>query len=109
MSRWRGMPANGQRVAVVQRDQALAAAVRRLRMESGVTQERLALDAEVTIATLSRVERGVTDPHWTILRRILTALGVNLTELAAAIEDETPEEPSTKLVGSEAGVGLITQ
>jgi transcriptional regulator with XRE-family HTH domain len=90
MSRWRGMPANGHAGAVVQRDQALAAAVRRLRVEHGVTQERLALDAEVTIATLSRVERGVTDPHWTTLRRILATLGVSLTDLAAAIEDETP-------------------
>jgi len=98
MSRWRGMPANGHAGAVVQRDPALAAAVRRLRVEHGVTQERLALDAEVTIATLSRVERGVTDPHWTTLRRILATLGVSLTDLATAIEDEAPRTSTDRSV-----------
>jgi transcriptional regulator with XRE-family HTH domain len=88
MTRWRGMPANGHSGAVVQRDQELAAAIRRLRMERGLTQEHLAFEADLTTSSLARVERGEADPHWTTLLRILAALGTSLTDLAAVVEDE---------------------
>jgi transcriptional regulator with XRE-family HTH domain len=89
-------------------DQTLAAALRRLRAERGVTQERLALEAGVTIATLSRVERGVADPHWRTIRRILATLGISLTELAKVIESKTPEEASPQLLGNPASVRRFT-
>ncbi|MFZ2050397.1 MAG: helix-turn-helix transcriptional regulator [Solirubrobacteraceae bacterium] len=67
-------------------DPKLAAALRGLREQTGVSQEDLAHDAELTTAALSRIERGVTNPSWTTLRRILTALKASLAELEAAIE-----------------------
>jgi transcriptional regulator with XRE-family HTH domain len=76
--------------AAGQCDPALAAAVRRLRLQRGVTQEHLAFEAHVTVSVLSRVKRGVANPHWTTIRRITAALGVSLTELATAIEGEAP-------------------
>jgi transcriptional regulator with XRE-family HTH domain len=60
--------------------------VRRLRVERGVTQEALAFKANVTIATLSRIERGVCGPKVATLRKIATALGMSLAELVTAGE-----------------------
>jgi transcriptional regulator with XRE-family HTH domain len=62
--------------------------VRRLRHQRGITQEALAFKANVTIATLSRIERGVTTPAWTTLQDISGALGITLRDLAGAAEGE---------------------
>jgi transcriptional regulator with XRE-family HTH domain len=67
--------------------------VHRLRLERGVTQEALAFESNVTIATLSRIERGVTAPKVGTLRKIAGALDMTLAELVAAVEQET-EVPS---------------
>jgi transcriptional regulator with XRE-family HTH domain len=68
-------------------DQALACAVRRLRKDSGATQEHLAYRAGLTIASLARIERGQTNPTWLTVRRIARALDVSLAELVVAVED----------------------
>lgn len=72
---------------------ALATAVQRLRRRQGITQEAFAFKAGVTIATLSRIERGVTTPAWTTLQDISTALGITMQDLASAVEGE-PANPS---------------
>jgi transcriptional regulator with XRE-family HTH domain len=65
------------------------AMVHRLRLERGVTQEALAFEANVTIATLSRIERGaVGDPKVGTLRKIAAALNVSLAELVSTVEQE---------------------
>jgi transcriptional regulator with XRE-family HTH domain len=64
------------------------AALRRLRHERGVTQEELAFEADVTISTLSRIERGENSPTWTTTQAISTALGITLQDLARAVEGE---------------------
>jgi transcriptional regulator with XRE-family HTH domain len=74
-------------------DQTLASAIKRLRLKQGITQEALAFHAEVTIATLSRVERGVTNPAWLTLVKIANALDITPAELVAAAE-EAREQPS---------------
>lgn len=68
-------------------DQALACALRRLRQDSGSTQEDLAYNAGITVAALARIERGQTNPRWTIVRRIGSGLKASLAELVAAVED----------------------
>lgn len=67
-------------------DQTLASTIRRLRLEREVTQEALAFNAEVTIATLSRIERGVSDPAWPTLQKIANALNITPAELITAAE-----------------------
>lgn len=69
-------------------DPALAAVLHRFRLRAGVTQEDLAHEADLTVATMSRMERGVTDPAWTSIRAVARALDVNLEELGAAVEME---------------------
>jgi transcriptional regulator with XRE-family HTH domain len=75
-------------------DQTLALAIKRLRVERGITQEALAFQAEVTIATLSRIERGVTNPAWPTLRKIANALAITPVELIAAAEDARAQTPN---------------
>jgi transcriptional regulator with XRE-family HTH domain len=75
-------------------DPALAAAVQRLRRGQGFTQEAFAFKAGVTIATLSRIERGVTTPAWTKLQDISTALGITMQDLACAVERAQAHMPA---------------
>jgi transcriptional regulator with XRE-family HTH domain len=67
-------------------DQTLASVIKRMRIEHGMTQEALAFKAGVKIATLSRVERGATNPVWPTLVKIADALGITPVELVAAAE-----------------------
>ena len=68
-------------------DQALASAIRRLRHKRGTTQEALALNAGMTVAALSRIERGQADPRWTTVRRITGGLEISLAELVGEVGD----------------------
>jgi transcriptional regulator with XRE-family HTH domain len=67
-----------------------------MRLERGITQESLAFQAEVTIATLSRIERGVTNPAWPTLRKIANALAITPVELITAAEDARGQTPEQK-------------
>jgi predicted transcriptional regulator len=68
-------------------DPTLAAALRRLRREIGSTQEHLAYKAGITTAALARIERCQSNPGWTTVRRIVSALDIPLSELVVAVED----------------------
>jgi transcriptional regulator with XRE-family HTH domain len=67
---------------------ALGKAVRELRRKSGATQETVAREAGVTIATLSQIERGEGNPTWDTVTGIAAALGVSVVELAKAAEKQ---------------------
>jgi transcriptional regulator with XRE-family HTH domain len=69
-------------------DPALAAALKRLREGRSMTQETLAFRAGVSVGTLGRIETARTVPSWDTVRRIITALDVNLSKLASTIETE---------------------
>ncbi len=69
-------------------DRALAAVLKRSREQRGVTQETLAFKAGISVGTLGRIETARTAPSWDSVCRIVDALGVKLSELAAAIEAE---------------------
>jgi len=68
-------------------DKALADAIRRLRHNRGVTQEVLARDAGITVAALSRIERGRADPRWTTVRRIAAVMEMSLADFMAEVGD----------------------
>ena len=68
---------------------ALAEAIRALRLERELTQEELALNAGLTTANISRIERAKANPSWTTVERIAAALDVSLRELAEAVEART--------------------
>jgi transcriptional regulator with XRE-family HTH domain len=70
-----------------QPDLVLAALLRRLREERGMTQEQLAFDAGITSSALSRIERGLNSPGWMTVRRLAHALDVSLVRLASSLEE----------------------
>jgi transcriptional regulator with XRE-family HTH domain len=69
-----------------QPDKALAAVLRRLREDAGLSQEALAGRAGITLGAMSRVER--TSPAFATVQDIASALGVSLEKLGAMIEAE---------------------
>lgn len=48
--------------------------VRRIRNEAGLSQERLALEADVDRSFLSKMERGIRQPSLTVLLKLCQAL-----------------------------------
>lgn len=67
-------------------DPIYAATVRRIRLERGITQEGLALEANLTVSAMARIERGESNPAWTSVLAIARALGITLHDLARATE-----------------------
>jgi transcriptional regulator with XRE-family HTH domain len=76
-----------------QADPVLAAPLKRLREERELTQEQLAFEAGITVSALSRIERGLNSPAWTTVARIVRALGISLSELAAHMEGASSRRP----------------
>jgi transcriptional regulator with XRE-family HTH domain len=66
---------------------AVGAAIRQLREERGLTQEALASEADVTLSTLSVIERGLANPTWATIGDIVVALGVSMADLAKLAEE----------------------
>lgn len=63
--------------------QAAGGAIRALRLEQGVSQERLALLAEVDRSYVGRIERGENNIAVLTLVRVASALSVSVSELMA--------------------------
>src|SRR5215204_6234114 len=75
----------------------LGSRMRERRRERGLSQERLANQAGVTLSAIQRLEAGqVSDPHYSTLTGIAHALGTTVAELVGEKElvplDEAPEE-----------------
>lgn len=64
----------------------LGKAIRHLREERGLTQEGLAHEAGSTAATISAIERGLSNPNWGTVEAIAGALGISIADLAGAAE-----------------------
>jgi transcriptional regulator with XRE-family HTH domain len=65
---------------------AFGETVRELRTRCNATQEEIADDAGITPQTLSLIERGQANPTWDTARKLATALGVSIGELAKLSE-----------------------
>lgn len=77
-----------------QRYQAgFAAACRRLRRASGLSQERVAELAGVSVDSVRRHERGGRAVTLEIAARLVQAFDVQLAEVIAGIEGEAPDSP----------------
>ena len=67
--------------------------LRRLRVDRGLPQEILAVDADIDRVYVSRIERGIVSPTVDVLEKLAKALDAPLTELFAA---QTRGEPRPK-------------
>lgn len=65
---------------------ALGQAVRAIRLELEISQEAVALDAEMDPSWLSHIENGRRNPSWATVQRIADALGVKVSEVALRAE-----------------------
>jgi transcriptional regulator with XRE-family HTH domain len=54
--------------------------MKRIRMQQGLSQRRLAKKSGVSNATISLIEHGRTDPSMGMLKRVLDAMGVSFAE-----------------------------
>lgn len=69
-------------------DTNLARVIRSLRERHGLTQEALAHQAGLTVASYARIERAESNPTWITVTRIADALGITLAELGQAVDDQ---------------------
>lgn len=58
--------------------------IRRIRVERGLSQEALAVDAEIDRTYVSRLERNLENPTVGVLERIASALDCNIIEFFVA-------------------------
>jgi transcriptional regulator with XRE-family HTH domain len=57
--------------------------VRKIRQERGMTQEKLAFEAEIDLTYVGGIERGRRNPSLLVMARIAKSLSVPLTNLLA--------------------------
>jgi transcriptional regulator with XRE-family HTH domain len=81
-------------------DKAFSAVIRRLRQERNISQEKLALEAELHRTYISQLERGLKSPSLKTVYKISKVLGTPLPELMVLILKEmknlNPDSPSPK-------------
>lgn len=70
-----------------QSDLAVAALLKQLREERGITQETLAFDAGITASALSRIERGLNRPGWETIMKLVEVLGMSLREFGGHLDE----------------------
>jgi transcriptional regulator with XRE-family HTH domain len=70
--------------------------VRRIRVEQGVSQERLAFDARVDRSYVGGVERGEENPTVDVLERLASTLDVALAELFMECNADTSPPASLR-------------
>ncbi len=66
----------------------LGQAIRRLRRDRHLTIEALAFDADMHPTYVSGIERGVRNPTWDKITSLARALGVPVSAIAQAAEQE---------------------
>lgn len=69
-------------------DPALAAVIRRLREQRGLTREQLAFGSGITTGSVARIELGQSVPGWDTVRLLARALDISMVDLSAAVEAE---------------------
>lgn len=66
--------------------EALGKAVRQIRKREGLSQEELALRAQIHLTWVSKIESGHPNAGWATVHQLARGLGVTMVELAAAAE-----------------------
>ena len=67
-------------------DRRLARVLLELREGRGLSQEKVAHEAGLTVSAYARIERAEANPTWTTVSEIAKALGVSLAEIGDAVE-----------------------
>ncbi len=78
-------------------DIAFGVVLRRTRKASGLSQEKLAFEAELQRNYISLMETGANQPTITTIFKLAKALKINPCELIAQVEGELKEENVRKI------------
>lgn len=72
----------------------IGATIRFLRLEAGLSQEKLAQEAELNTSEISNLERGWRNPKWETMKRLAKGLDVPCSRMVMIAEllDEQLEE-----------------
>ncbi|TNC07637.1 helix-turn-helix transcriptional regulator [Methylobacterium terricola] len=70
--------------------------LRRIRSAQGISQEALAIDANVDRTYVSGIERRVFNPTVDILDRLADALSIDVSELFNKLDNADPEPSSLR-------------
>lgn len=71
---------------------AFGEALRKLRLEAGLTQEQLGFEAELQRKYISELEHGLKQPSVTTLIKISRALGIKPAKFVTLLESELNRE-----------------
>lgn len=74
-------------------ERAFGDALREIRKEHGISQERLALDCGLDRTYVSLIERGTQSPTVRSVVKIAVVLGVKPSEILARMETKLPTNP----------------
>lgn len=71
-----------------------------LRKEAGLTQEKLARAADISIGNVKNYEQGLRYPRWDIVFKLADALGKDCSVFRECVGEEPPEpSPAPKKKG----------
>ena len=65
--------------------------IKELKKEKGISQEKLAFFAKISVSALSLIERGITSPSMATFWAIARALDISPLKIVKKIENENPE------------------
>ena len=74
----------------------IGVAIRKIRLERGLTLEQVAFDADTYAGNLSKIERDQHLPSLDLLHKIAQALSIRMSELYAITESDS--SPSERLI-----------
>ena len=72
----------------IQPNEAFGKVLRALRVERGLSQEALALEAEIQRNYVSLIERGINQPTITIIFKLAKALEIKPSQMVELVEKE---------------------
>lgn len=75
----------------------IGVAIRKIRLERGLTLEQVAFDADTYAGNLSKIERDQHLPSLDLLHKIAQALSIRMSELYAIAESDS-KKPCEKLM-----------
>ena len=70
-------------------DEAFAIVLKRLRTKKKLSQKEFGLEADLHHTYISQLERGLKSPSLKTLGKIVSVLGISLTELMSLVEQES--------------------
>jgi transcriptional regulator with XRE-family HTH domain len=77
-------------------EKAFGQALRKLRLQTGMSQEKLALECEFDRTCISLLERGIQSPTLRTMIRLCNILKISFTEMATQVDSFLTRQPARR-------------